>query len=97
MKILHVINGLNRAGAETVLYRLVAASGSEAEHVIVSLTGEGCIWPAAAAAGRRRSHSALSPRLAHPARVAPVMAINPGRQSPTSFKLGCTTPIWLAG
>ncbi len=45
MKILHVINGLNRGGAETVLYRLVAASGSEAEHVIVSLTGEGLYGP----------------------------------------------------
>ena len=45
MKILHVINGLNRGGTETVLYRLVAASASEAEHVIVSLTGEGLYGP----------------------------------------------------
>jgi len=41
VRILHVITGLDLGGAETVLYRLVTAQASEAEHVVVSLTGEG--------------------------------------------------------
>ena len=45
MKILHIINGLNQGGAETELYRLVAASAGEAEHAVVSLTGEGVYGP----------------------------------------------------
>jgi len=45
LKVLHVITGLNQGGAETVLYRLVAASCSEVKHVVVSLTDEGVYGP----------------------------------------------------
>ncbi len=45
MKVLHVITGLNQGGAETVLYRLVAASCNEVKHVVVSLTDEGVYGP----------------------------------------------------
>ncbi|MBS0425561.1 MAG: glycosyltransferase [Proteobacteria bacterium] len=38
MKILHVISGLTQGGAETVLYRLIKASHTEMDHVVVSLT-----------------------------------------------------------
>ncbi len=45
MKILHVITGLEQGGAEAVLYRLVAASGGKAEHVVVSMRDEGAYGP----------------------------------------------------
>lgn len=37
LKVLHVITSLGQGGAETVLYRLAAASSSRVEHVVVSL------------------------------------------------------------
>lgn len=39
MKILHVITGLGQGGAEAVLYRLIKASHTEIDHVVVSLSG----------------------------------------------------------
>jgi glycosyltransferase involved in cell wall biosynthesis len=45
MKVLHVITCLSQGGAQAVLYRLVAASHSEDEHVVVSLMDEGIYGP----------------------------------------------------
>lgn len=43
MKILHIITGLNRGGAETALYRFIAKSSVDAvlEHQVISLQGNG--------------------------------------------------------
>jgi glycosyltransferase involved in cell wall biosynthesis len=51
MKILHVISGLELGGAEAVLYRLVTATTSQDEHVVISLTGEGVYGPRLREAG----------------------------------------------
>jgi glycosyltransferase involved in cell wall biosynthesis len=45
MKILHIITGLERGGAEAVLFRLATATSAEAGHVVISLTGEGVYGP----------------------------------------------------
>jgi glycosyltransferase involved in cell wall biosynthesis len=45
LKVLHVISGLRRGGAEAVLARLVAASAADFEHVVVSLRDEGHFGP----------------------------------------------------
>lgn len=45
MKVLHVISGLRRGGAEAVLTRLVTASGGDFEHEIVALRDEGHFGP----------------------------------------------------
>ncbi len=50
MKILHVITGLNGGGAEGALFRLVTSDG-DAEHVVISLTGDGVYGPRLRAAG----------------------------------------------
>ena len=44
MKVLHVIIGLNDAGAEVVLYRLITKS-SEHTHIVVSLLDMGKYRP----------------------------------------------------
>ena len=38
---MHIITGLHQGGAEAVLFRLVTTKTSGAEHVVVSLRGEG--------------------------------------------------------
>jgi glycosyltransferase involved in cell wall biosynthesis len=43
MKVLHIITGLDRGGAETMLTRLVTHHG--AQSIVVSLTGEGPLGP----------------------------------------------------
>lgn len=43
MRVVHVINDLDRGGAETVLYRLLEGSGGRMDPVVVSLTSEGVI------------------------------------------------------
>jgi glycosyltransferase involved in cell wall biosynthesis len=45
MKILHIITGLGRGGAEAVLFRLVTAAAANVEHAVVSLTGQGVYGP----------------------------------------------------
>ncbi len=45
MKVLHIITGLERGGAEEMLYCLVTAMAADAEHVVISLTGEGVYGP----------------------------------------------------
>ncbi len=45
MKVLHVITTLDQGGAETVLYRLILASGSAAEHTVISLVNPGFYGP----------------------------------------------------
>jgi glycosyltransferase involved in cell wall biosynthesis len=45
MKILHIITGLDRGGAEAVLFRLVTAAPANTEHTVVSLTEEGVYGP----------------------------------------------------
>ena len=45
MKVLHVITGLGQGGSEGVLFRLIAASPPDIEHVVVSLMGEAHFGP----------------------------------------------------
>jgi glycosyltransferase involved in cell wall biosynthesis len=45
VKVLHVITGLELGGTEGVLYRLIAASPPDIEHVVVSLRSEGHYGP----------------------------------------------------
>lgn len=51
MLILHVITGLQRGGAETVLFRLIAETSSTVNHVVVSLTEAGVYGARLASAG----------------------------------------------
>lgn len=51
LRVVHVISGLGQGGAETVLYRLLMASSSRYEHVVVSLTDEGVFGPQLKQAG----------------------------------------------
>jgi glycosyltransferase involved in cell wall biosynthesis len=41
VKILHVITHLGQGGAEAVLFRLISASPSDLEHVVISMRGDG--------------------------------------------------------
>lgn len=43
MKVVHVINDLDRGGAETVLYRLLVGSEGRMDPVVISLTDEGVV------------------------------------------------------
>jgi glycosyltransferase involved in cell wall biosynthesis len=45
MKILHIITGLNRGGAEAVLYRLIAATQDSIEHSVISMLDDGVYGP----------------------------------------------------
>lgn len=45
MRVVHVISGLSRGGAENVLYRLIESSGNPSNHTIVSMLDEGVYGP----------------------------------------------------
>jgi glycosyltransferase involved in cell wall biosynthesis len=51
LKVLHVISGLARHGAEGVLTRLVLARGRNVSHVVMSMGGDGHYGPVLRAAG----------------------------------------------
>lgn len=51
MKILHIITGLEHGGAEGLLCRLIAASSTETEHIVISLGGLSYYGPRLLASG----------------------------------------------
>lgn len=51
MKILHIITGLDHGGAEGLLCRLIAASSTETEHIVISLGGLSYYGPSLLASG----------------------------------------------
>jgi glycosyltransferase involved in cell wall biosynthesis len=53
LRVLHVITGLGRGGAEAVLSRLVAATQDDFEHVVVTLRDEGHYGPILRSSGVR--------------------------------------------
>jgi len=53
MKVLHIITGLNRGGAETCLFRHLAAQDGRSAHEVISLLPAGALEPAIAALGVR--------------------------------------------
>lgn len=45
LEVMHVISGLHHGGAETVLLRLLAASGEGTRHTVISMGNEGVMGP----------------------------------------------------
>jgi glycosyltransferase involved in cell wall biosynthesis len=53
MKVCHVITGLSRGGAETMLEKLIGAMPSSTQHTVISLTGRGSVAEVLEARGAR--------------------------------------------